>query len=225
MNYNNAEPKILKTLKSDGNVVNESKEVINPTSDYWKTLYDQTEPKVDKILHSDGTITDSDNNLIQDTNEFNVQKYNQAEPIPAKYLHSDGTIDENPGGGSGADLEDNHQTTIDVSTYTEPVEIEPSSGKDGMKKATVTLSNIPSGGVSKLYAWTSEIDESFQIYTIVENPGIGDMLLGGDYNSASDACGVYVTTVDSISDNKIYCDWTYGYGYYYRDNTKDVSLV
>ena len=47
---------------------------------------------------------------------------------------------------SGADLENNKTATIDVSTYTEPVEIEPTEGKDGMKKATVTLSNIPSGG-------------------------------------------------------------------------------
>ena len=46
---------------------------------------------------------------------------------------------------SGADLEDNKTATIDVSTYTEPVEIEPTEGKDGMKKATVTLNNIPSG--------------------------------------------------------------------------------
>lgn len=46
---------------------------------------------------------------------------------------------------SGADLEDNKTATIDVSTYTEPVEITPIEGKDGMKKATVTLSNIPSG--------------------------------------------------------------------------------
>lgn len=52
-------------------------------------------------------------------------------------------IDES---GSGADLEDNKEATIDVSAYTEPVEIEPTEGKDGMKKATVTLSNIPSGG-------------------------------------------------------------------------------
>lgn len=44
---------------------------------------------------------------------------------------------------SGADLENNKTATIDVSTYTEPVEIEPTEGKDGMKKATVTLSNIP----------------------------------------------------------------------------------
>lgn len=54
---------------------------------------------------------------------------------------------------SGADLEDNKTATIDVSTYTEPVEIEPTAGKDGMKKATVTLSNIPSGGGDVAYAW------------------------------------------------------------------------
>ena len=148
MSYDNAELKVLKTLNSDGQVLDDSGNVISDTSDYWKRLYNQTEPKVDKILHSDGTIKDAIGNLIQDTTEFNVKKYNQAEPIPAKYLHSDGTIDENPGSGSGADLEDNHQTTIDASTYTEPVEITPTAGKDGMKKATVTLSNIPSGQVT-----------------------------------------------------------------------------
>ena len=45
--------------------------------------------------------------------------------------------------GGGADLENNKEATIDVSAYTEPVEITPTQGKDGMKKATVTLSNIP----------------------------------------------------------------------------------
>lgn len=96
MSYDNAEPKVLKTLKSDGNVVDDSGEVINETSDYWVQIYNQTEPKADKILKSDGTVVDSAGNLIQDTTEFNVKKYNQAEPIPAKYLHSDGTINENP---------------------------------------------------------------------------------------------------------------------------------
>lgn len=143
MSYDNAEPKVLKTLNSSGQVLDDAGNVINDTSDYWVQLYNQTEPKADKILKSDGTVVDAAGNLIQDTTEFNVQKYNQAEPIPAKYLHSDGTIDENPGSGSGADLEDNHQTTIDVSTYTEPVEVTPISGKDGMKKNTVTLTNIP----------------------------------------------------------------------------------
>lgn len=101
MSYENAEPKILKTLNSDGQVLDDSGNVINESSDYWVQLYNQTEPKVDKILHSDGSITDSEGNTIQNSTPFNVKKYTQAEPIPAKYLHSDGTIDENPGSGGG----------------------------------------------------------------------------------------------------------------------------
>lgn len=53
--------------------------------------------------------------------------------------------------GVDADLDDNKTATINVSTYTEPVEIEPSDGKDGMKKATVTLSNIPAVESNKAY--------------------------------------------------------------------------
>ena len=40
-------------------------------------------------------------------------------------------------------LEANKSTTIDASTYTEPVEVLPSSGKTAMNKNTVTLINIP----------------------------------------------------------------------------------
>jgi hypothetical protein len=40
-------------------------------------------------------------------------------------------------------LEANKATTIDVSTYTDPVEVLPSSGKTAMNKNTVTLTNIP----------------------------------------------------------------------------------
>lgn len=64
---------------------------------------------------------------------------------------------------SGADLENNKTATINVSEYTQPVEITPSEGKDGMKKATVTLSNIPSpSGVTTLYAWKDT--EDFIVY-------------------------------------------------------------
>ena len=45
-----------------------------------------------------------------------------------------------------ADIEDNKSVTIDVSTYTEPIEITPTEGKDGMAKVTITLSNIPESG-------------------------------------------------------------------------------
>lgn len=42
-----------------------------------------------------------------------------------------------------ADLDNNKTATINVSTYTDPVEVTPTQGKDGMKKATITLSHIP----------------------------------------------------------------------------------
>lgn len=101
MSYENSEPKTLKTLNSDGQVLDDSGNIISDSTDYWKKTYNESEPKPDKILYSDGTIKDSAGNLIQGSTEFNVKKYNQAEPIPAKYLHADGTIDENPGSGGG----------------------------------------------------------------------------------------------------------------------------
>lgn len=42
-----------------------------------------------------------------------------------------------------ADLDNNKTATINASTYTEPVEVLPTEGKDGMKIATITVSNIP----------------------------------------------------------------------------------
>lgn len=50
---------------------------------------------------------------------------------------------------AGADLESNKAQTINVSTYTEPVAVTPTEGKDGMRKATITLSNIPAIESSK----------------------------------------------------------------------------
>lgn len=95
---------------------------------------------------------------------------------------------------SGSDLEDNKTATIDVSTYTEPVEIEPSEGKDGMKKATVTLSNIPVAGAT-LYAWK---DESNNIaYTETSTPEAdGSCYLSADTGLASD-------TIKEVAEGKI----------------------
>lgn len=42
-------------------------------------------------------------------------------------------------------IEDSKAVTIDVSTYTEPVTIDPTEGNDGMAKVVITLSNIPEG--------------------------------------------------------------------------------
>lgn len=134
--------------------------------------YKVSEPSALKFLKANGAVVDENGNVVSDDSDYWKKVYDQAEPKVAKYLHADGTIDENPGGGggSGAELEDNHQTTIDVSAYTEPVEIKPTVGKDGMKKVTVTLSNIPSGGDITLNTLLSGLGSS-------ENGGYGVMFL------------------------------------------------
>lgn len=45
--------------------------------------------------------------------------------------------------GPEVEIEDNKQATIDVSQYTAPIEVTPTTGKDVMEKVTVTLDNIP----------------------------------------------------------------------------------
>ena len=50
-------------------------------------------------------------------------------------------------------VQENKAVTVDVSGYTEPVEILPPEGKVAMEKVTLTLDNIPSGGGAIAYAW------------------------------------------------------------------------
>jgi hypothetical protein len=124
---------------------------------------------------------------------------------------------------SGADLEDNKTATIDVSTYTEPVEITPTAGKDGMKKATVTLTNIPQGGVT-LYAWVWDDAESgnyYYVYTLSAIPSVGDSVYSGENppNTYNKIVKRY-STVGSYSGNAI----TFSGNTYTRDNTSDVVI-
>lgn len=88
-----------------------------------------------------------------------------------KIRTEDGNIAELEINGKAVDLtggnmlDNNKEVTINVSEYTEPVEIEPTSGKNGMKKATVTLTDFPSS--VKLYAWKVTITgrDAFYVYT------------------------------------------------------------
>lgn len=116
---------------------------------------------------------------------------------------------------SGADLENNKTATIDVSTYTEPVEIEPTEGKDGMKKVTVTLSNIPSpSGVSTLYAWSSDIN--MYIYTTTTTPTTESKALYPDINGES----IHQKSIEKVGEGTI----TIFNTVYTRNNTKDIIL-
>ena len=42
-------------------------------------------------------------------------------------------------------IEETKEVTVDVSTYTGPIEIIPTEGKDGVAKIVLTLTNIPQG--------------------------------------------------------------------------------
>lgn len=78
------------------------------------------------------------------------------------------------GQAEGGDLDNNKAATIDVSTYTEPVVINPTEGKDGMKKATITLSNIPSGIEGVYGAATSGYSSGVLIIT--DSSDVGDIM-------------------------------------------------
>jgi hypothetical protein len=80
---------------------------------------------------------------------------------------ADKTFDEATSGGD-VKVESNKAATIDVSQYTEPVAITPSSGKDAMAKATVTLSNIPSGDTTGFSVQCISLSDDY--ITCVEFP-------------------------------------------------------
>ena len=136
------------------------------------------------------------------------------------------------------DLEDNKAATINVSTYTQPVEVTPTSGKDGMKKATITLSNIPGERVT-LHCWghkfQGESIESPIFYSLSATPSANDVL----YVSAGESGLPSVLTTDqykvkAFADGKITVLREYGGAwedyvydedpYYYRYSDGDITL-
>ena len=124
---------------------------------------------------------------------------------------------------SGADLENNKTATIDVSTYTSPVEITPTAGKDGMKKATVTLSNIPSpSGSVTLYAWNRSDSELYYVYTLSATPNVGDSVYIGVNEYGEIAKNQ--SPVSSYTEGPFANAITVGEYLFARDSTKDIVL-
>lgn len=116
------------------------------------------------------------NNFNDNANKKNLNGSNISYTTYRTNYSNDEMMKENggvPSSGGGSNLEDNKEATIDVSTYTEPVEVEPTQGKDGMKKATITLDNIPSGGeftynLNTFHNWSSYV------------PSVGKKIVWGD---------------------------------------------
>lgn len=155
MNYDESSPTVLKFLVSNGDLIDEAGNVI-AHSDSLADMYVKASPQVKKYLLSDGSVVDEDGNLII-KNDYFKKVYDQAEPKMAKYLHADGTIDENPGSGSGANLQDNKQVSINQNGE---VEITPDNGYDGMKKVTAEV-NV--SGSEEINFFTKKID-GFLLY-------------------------------------------------------------
>ena len=66
------------------------------------------------------------------------------------------TFDEATTGGD-AKISTNTEKTVDVSTYTEPVVIEPAEGYDATKKVTVILDNIPVAATNVGWTWSKQV--------------------------------------------------------------------
>lgn len=116
----------------------------------------------------------------------------------------------------GGDIEANKAATIDVSAYTEPVEITPTAGKDGMEKCTVTLNNIPSGGATTpLYAWKSGNEIA---YTLTPNPASG---LGMYRYNATKRIYEYISYIWN-TDGSSYITWDEMT--YERDTSNDMVV-
>ena len=116
-----------------------------------------------------------------------------------------------------ADLENNKAATINVSTYTQPVEVTPTSGKDGMKKATITLSNIPSGS-GTLYCWKSTTDFC---YTTTQTPTTSDKALESPDNTSL----MQLVNIVSVTEEGITISEGEEPAIYARYSTGDISLT
>lgn len=82
------------------------------------------------------------------------------------------TFEEATAGGDSK-ISTNTDKTIDVSSYTEPVVVEPAEGYDATKKVTVTLENIPTPGYTKLYHWENSTLVK-GVYTTTSTPTTSD---------------------------------------------------
>ena len=116
------------------------------------------------------------------------------------------------------DVENNKAATINVSTYTQAVEITPTAGKTSMKKATVTLSNIPSpSGVTTLYCWSTGTDFC---YTTTETPTTSDKALYTSDNTKV----IGLETIIEVTEEGITIEDVPS-SVFARASTEDISLT
>ena len=138
--------------------------------------------------------------------------------------------------GVVAELEANKEVSIDVSNYSKPVEITPSSGKDGMEKTTVTLTNISSGGGSSTtyYCWNNSLASNYMYlpFSVAPNEApsnettvIEPFAASGKNYIKKGTLGVPEGAVyTKISDNEFQYQIGNTVSIFTRDSTKDLTF-
>ena len=113
-------------------------------------------------------------------------------------------------------LEGNKAETIDVEDYTNPVEITPTAGNDGMEKATVTLANL-----TRLYVWKDS--------NASPNPHYMYTTFSSTSKSTGHAfqCGTVKNALLTAKNVEVNGEALYVSGYpnslYYRDSSNDIA--
>ena len=107
------------------------------------------------------------------------------------------------------EIEKNKAVTIDVSAYTEPVAVTPTSPNDAMKKVTVTLSNIK----VKLFVF---LYDTAVIYTKTAEPTTSDKALVGA------STGLSESAITAVGDE--FASITVSTTEYARYETGDVAI-
>lgn len=130
------------------------------------------------------------------------------------------TFEEATEGGGDVELEDNKSAAINVTAYTTPVVVNPTEGKDAMKKVTVTLTNIPSPSVNSyaFYCWQENAHTVY--FTLSENPQIGDNAYSADDSGSPDRYTPPVKIV-SVSDTVIVA----GESTLFRNESGDITYM
>ena len=143
---------------------------------------------------------------------------------------------ETKANGIVAELEANKEVSIDVSNYSEPVEITPSSGKDGMEKATITLTNISSGGggSTTYYCWSNSLASNYMYlpFSVAPNEApssettiIEPFAAGGKFYIKKGTLDVPEEAIyTKISDNEFHYQIGNTISTFTRDSTKDFTV-
>lgn len=120
---------------------------------------------------------------------------------------------------SSVKIEAEKDVSINASTYSTPVEITPTAGKDAMEKVKVTLTNVSTN--PSFFAWGS--DETPDYYSISATPAEGDTVHEKGYDTGEISPDTDVISSVGTDDDGSYITIGESETKYYRLSDSDWS--